>query len=88
MTEPQRQFTFLRKPPLPVKPQAPKPLAESWTVTFEPMPDAVPPIIRIRKLLKAAGRFYRLRARLAAPLPPSSTAIAEPLNADAHRGPQ
>ncbi len=76
MTTPQKQFRFTRTP---AKPRPGKLAAESWTVILEPMPDAVPPIVRIRKLLKAASRFYRLRARLQTPLPLAQLpAIATP----------
>ena len=61
-------------PPLPARP---KPLAETWRIDIVTLPgDTVPPIVRIKKLLKMALRAYRLRAVAIESLP----AIATPGN--------
>jgi hypothetical protein len=41
-----------------------------WVVVFRPRPDAVPGAVRMRRLIKAADRYYRvevLRTRAATP---------------------
>ncbi len=51
---------------VPTIPVPPKPPVQSWTITFVAVPDSVPGIIRVRRVLKNAMRRYKLRARIVA----------------------
>ncbi len=60
----QRAMQFTRPVPRPITP------AEGWTIQFTPVGHcAVPPICRVRKLLKMALRTYRLKATVVAQSP-------------------
>ena len=61
-----RKAKPVRRPmPMPLPVPSPKPTPKWWMVEFRPVgKDDVPPIIRIRKMLKCAWRSYRLEARL------------------------
>lgn len=55
----QRRFNY---PPVKPKPPAPEP--ERWTILLEAAPGGVPPVCRVRRLLKSAWRGYGLKARI------------------------
>ena len=49
--------------PMPLPVPSPRPTPKRWTVIFQPVgSDDVPPIIRIRRMLKNAWRCYGLKA--------------------------
>jgi len=53
----------IKPPVIPVPARTP----EVWTIQFTAAPDSdVPPVCRVRRLLKSAWRGYRLKARIVA----------------------
>ena len=69
--QPKRQRPRHKTPTLPARAKMPP---ESWTVTFTAAPGTdIPPVCRIRRLLKSAWRGYRLKAKVIAQPTPEST---------------
>ena len=77
MSDPQRQFRWKTEPKT-AKP--PKPEPESWTITFTPAGSSdIPPICRIRRILKMAWRSYGLKAKIVAGPPVDPELLAKPV---------
>lgn len=57
----------------PVLPPAVKTPHERWLIEFSGRDDETPLICRMRRMLKSAGRAYRLKARIVAQPTPDST---------------
>ena len=90
---------LLRPPALPVTPKA---APEKWIIELTAAPDnGVPPICRVKRLIKSAWRKYRLRATFVAgkefstPAPHDSTGQDKPMASEVcsdvdqdQRGPQ
>ena len=77
MSQPQRQFRWPTEPKL-AKP--PKAEPESWTIQFTTTGSSdIPPVCRIRKILKNAWRCYNMKAKIVAgPPAPTGQGIAQP----------
>lgn len=64
------------------KPPDPVPAAERWVLVLEPEPGDVPPVIRVRHILKFAKRLQGMRCVGLPNDPPATARTAEPLEAE------
>ena len=68
----QKRFRFTRV-------DAPvRPTPETWVITLRALPGSVPPVVRVRRMLKAAGRSYNLRAVSVDGPEPSKPPVGQP----------
>ncbi len=79
-----------KRPATPLIPVAPKPLPETWTVQFSAAPGDVPPVCRIKHVLKFAWRRHHLRAKIIAQPAPAAKPGNQMTNGSSNgqRGPQ